>query len=155
MRDSCGDRNVLYLLMSIFWLWYCTIILSDVITGINRVKSIPLCYFLQPHVTQQLPQNKMFNKTSRKKAHPVFRKAHCRYRWTLLMKGRGSKFGPRIKTSQSTYLFHFDCWVVRTSASLTPRRLASSPWGLDFLFGWGPFQSMVHIGFYLNFPSPI
>lgn len=43
-----------------------------------------------------------------------------------------------------THLLHFNRGVVGTPASLSPWRLASSPWGLVFLFGWGPFQSMVH-----------
>lgn len=111
----------------------------------------PLCIISESN-QPLLPNAKISGKTA-PNTYLVFRKAHCRDNETCLHTMAATSSGPATALdlsfpskvpAHSTHLLHFDRGVVGTPASLSPRRLASSAGGLAFLFGWGPFQSMIH-----------
>lgn len=52
--------SISWLLMSIYWLWYCTTALQDITIEENWLHGISV-YLLQVHVNHQLSQNKKFN----------------------------------------------------------------------------------------------
>ena len=60
MWDPRDVGNVLYLYcvsISVSWLWYCTMVLQDVITGVRSTQDL-----LQLHENLQLSINKKYNK---------------------------------------------------------------------------------------------
>ena len=65
-RDSCGVGTIFILIVwpSVYWLWYCSIILQDVTFGEtgSEVHWLSLCYFSQWHVNWQLSQKYNFKK---------------------------------------------------------------------------------------------